>query len=73
MSKNIYTIHDNPIMQPKTIELYMQNANQWKDIIGAYPEVLSAKEYVELEVKKFTEKNGSPEVVEYSFNVKADK
>jgi len=78
MSKDQYTVHDSPDMKPKHIDiaLHFYNTNVVQQITNRnYPDQLSAREYVEEEVRKFESGDSGLRVksIEYWLNVKADK
>jgi len=77
MSKDQYTVHDDPTMKPKTLDLSFsfkgeRIKNHVTDI--AFPGFSSAREFIDTYVKgveSSTERR--IESIEYWVNVKADK
>ena len=75
MSKDQFTVHDDPTMKPKTIDVQLGfKDKKIKAQITNAKFTTSAKEYVDEQVKLVEQlRNERVESVEYWVNVKADK
>jgi len=75
MSKDQYTIRDDPTMKPKTVDILVKLIG--RHYAQSYPNEKvpsgSTKEYVDYFVNTQKALEGRVESVEYWYNVKADK
>ena len=74
MSKDQYTVHDDPTMKPEVLDI--QLTYKGSNLIDFFPVVKylgSAREFVESFVQSHNDKDKYVESVEYWYNVKADK